>query len=186
MTSLATVLGTDPSATTPLFPIGLEPWDAQQEQILQTDLVALFAHMGKSAYALTTSSATGIPDPWIRPVDSRTTMNGWALFDPEDNRIIRGLQDLFGQQITALVAGVSDPPQVGRWARGEEALPAEVAARLLRASRIVALLKERQSDEDVQAWFLGRNAQLGGRAPALIVAADPDRVEDAARAFLAY
>lgn len=105
---------------------------------------------------------------------------------PGLTRIVRTVDGLFGQQLTALMAGVLDPKLVGKWTRGEETPPVDAVDRLLHALRIVELLKERQSEEDVQAWFLGRNAQLGGRAPVLVVASDPDRVEDAAHAFLAY
>ena len=105
---------------------------------------------------------------------------------PDPTGAARTLQRMFGQQLTAVMVGIADPTKIGRWARGEESPPVDLARRLIRAVRIVELLKERQSDEDVQAWFMGRNAQLGGKAPALVVASDPDRVEDAACAFLAY
>lgn len=100
--------------------------------------------------------------------------------------VARTLQDLFGKQLTAVLVGVPDPTLVGIWARGEVAPPPDVARRLIRAVRIVELLKERHSDEDVRAWLMGQNSQLGGRAPALVAATDPDRVEDAACAFVAY
>lgn len=105
---------------------------------------------------------------------------------PDPTDVAQTMQALFGQQLTAVMVGVPNPTLVGKWARGEDAPPPDVARRLIRTVRTVDLLKERQSDEDVQVWFVGQNSQLGGRAPALVVATDPDRVEDAVCAFLAY
>ena len=131
---------------------------------------------------------------------SSDTRSGFAVVRTESDRLsgqlephlngasdARRLQALFGQKLTAVMAGISDPVQVGKWARGEETMPPRTAERLMHAWRIAELLlQEGESEEGVVAWFMGGNSALGGRAPALIVGDDPERVTHAAYAFLAH
>ncbi len=98
------------------------------------------------------------------------------------------LQDLFGQNLTALVSGIENPKTVGRWVRGQTPHPANLG-RLRDAFQIVTLLELTTSRQTVQAWFMGMNPDLGDRAPALVLADEPGaatRVMGAARAFLAH
>jgi hypothetical protein len=94
------------------------------------------------------------------------------------------LQDLFGQKLTALLAGVGDPKAVGQWARGERAPHPAAEQRLRRAYQVAALLLRADSAPTVRAWFTGMNPQLDDRAPALVLADEPERVVQAARAFV--
>lgn len=95
------------------------------------------------------------------------------------------LQDLFGQKLTAVMAGVQDAKAVGEWARGARAPHPEKAQRLRAAFSVALLLMQVESRETVRAWFMGMNPQLDDRAPALAIAEEPVRVLQAARAFLA-
>ena len=100
----------------------------------------------------------------------------------------RYLQALFGQPMTALVAGIENPKTVGRWARGQTPHPANLA-RIRNAFQIATLLESATSRQTVQSWFMGMNPHLDDRAPALVLADEPDaapRVMQAARAFLAH
>jgi hypothetical protein len=98
------------------------------------------------------------------------------------------MQDLFGQNLTALVCGLDNPKTVGKWAHGQ--MPhASNLTRLRNAFQIATLLELAESRQTAQAWFMGLNPDLGDRAPALVLADDPDdapRVMRAARAFLAH
>ena len=97
------------------------------------------------------------------------------------------LQELFGQNLTALVVGVENPKTVGRWARGQAPHPSNLA-RLRNAFHVATLLEWATSRQTVQSWFMGMNPYLDDRAPALVLADEPDeapRVMRAARAFLA-
>jgi hypothetical protein len=94
------------------------------------------------------------------------------------------LQDLLGQKVTAAIAGLTDPRLVGRWARGEAAADAEVARRLRDAFRVARLLGQADTPDTVCAWFLGMNPMLDDQAPAELIARDPARVMQAARAFV--
>jgi hypothetical protein len=98
------------------------------------------------------------------------------------------LQDLFGQNLTALITGIDHPKTVGRWARGQKPHPANLT-RIRNAFHIATLLELATSRQTVQSWFMGMNPHLDDRAPALVLADEPDaapRVMQAAHAFLAH
>lgn len=97
-------------------------------------------------------------------------------------------QELLGQRVAAMVAGIGDPKAVGRWARGERAPRGEADRRLREAFQVVTLLSLAESPLTARAWLVGMNPLLGNRAPAFFFAANREggaRVMRAARAFLA-
>ena len=98
------------------------------------------------------------------------------------------LQELFGQNLTALMTGVDNPKTVGRWARGQVPHAAN-GKRIQDVYQIALLLDLAQSRQTAQSWFMGMNPHLGDRSPALVLADETDgalRVMQAARAFLAH
>ncbi len=95
------------------------------------------------------------------------------------------LQKLFGQRLTAAIAGVKDPKAVGRWARGTDVPRAPAAAALENAWQVVELLRTEEDDDTIRSWFRGMHPDLGDRPPALVIRSAPDHVVQAARAFLA-
>ena len=95
------------------------------------------------------------------------------------------LQELFGERLVAVIAGVKDAKAVGRWARGEDIPHAQAAATLQNALHVVELLRSQEDDETIRSWFRGMNPDLGDRSPALVVRDKPEEVIQAARAFLA-
>ena len=99
--------------------------------------------------------------------------------------LVRSLQDVLGQRLVALIAGVSDPKAVGKWARGERTPHPETEHRLRHAFHITQLLLQQESAETVRAWFIGMNPDLDDQAPALLLADAPQEVLLAARNFLA-
>ena len=99
--------------------------------------------------------------------------------------LVRSLQDVLGQRLVAVIAGVSDVKAVGKWARGERAPHPEAELRLRHAFHVTQLLLPRESAETVRAWFVGMNPDLDDRAPALLLGDDPQAVLLAARNFLA-
>lgn len=99
--------------------------------------------------------------------------------------IVGSLQDVLGQRLVAVIAGVSDAKAVGKWARGERSPHADAEQRLRHAFQIIQLLLERESADTVRAWMVGMNPDLDDRAPALVLAENPVRVLQAARSFLA-
>jgi len=99
--------------------------------------------------------------------------------------LVRSLQDVLGQRLVAVIAGVNDAKAVGKWARGERSPHPEAERRLRDAFHVAQLLLQNESAETVRAWFLGMNPDLDDQAPALALAEHPNEVLQAARAFLA-
>jgi hypothetical protein len=100
--------------------------------------------------------------------------------------IVGSLQDIIGQRLVAVIAGVSDAKAVGKWARGQRSPHPDAEQRLRNAYQIAQLLLERESPDTVRAWFIGMNPDLDDQAPALMLGKDPIGVLQAARAFLAH
>jgi hypothetical protein len=100
--------------------------------------------------------------------------------------IVSYLEEVLGQRLTALAAGVSDAKAVRQWAKGER-VPRPDTERCLRHTyQIAQLLMRSESSGTVRAWFMGMNPELEDMAPVLVIAEDPVRVIRAARAFLAH
>ncbi|MGH2561294.1 MAG: XRE family transcriptional regulator [Thermomicrobiales bacterium] len=98
------------------------------------------------------------------------------------------LQEVFGQNLTALMAGVENPKTVSKWVRGQSPHPNNLS-RLRNAFHVTTFLELTTSRQTAQSWFMGMNPYLDDRAPALVLADEPEeasRVLRAARAFLAH
>ena len=96
------------------------------------------------------------------------------------------LQDVLGQRLTAVVAGVNDAKAVGRWARGARSPHPDAERRLRNAYQVVGVLLEYDAPETIRAWFGGMNPHLGDHAPAQVIATEPEQVLQAAQAFIAH
>ena len=95
------------------------------------------------------------------------------------------LQDVLGQRMTAVVAGVNDAKAVGQWARGLRSPHPDAERRLRDAYQVVCLLLEYDAPDTVRAWFGGMNPHLGDQAPARLIGTEPEQVLQAAQAFIA-
>lgn len=100
--------------------------------------------------------------------------------------LVGSLQDILGQRLVAVIAGVSDAKAIGKWARGQRSPHPDAEQRLRNAYQIAQLLLERESPDTVRAWFIGMNPDLDDHAPALVLGEDPIHVLQAARSFLAH
>jgi hypothetical protein len=100
--------------------------------------------------------------------------------------IVESLEDVLGQRLVAVIAGVSDAKAVGKWARGERSPHPDTEQHLRDAYQIVQLLIEQEPAETVRTWFVGMNPDLGDQAPVFVVASEPVRALQAARSFLAH
>jgi hypothetical protein len=100
-------------------------------------------------------------------------------------KLVRSLQDVLGQRLVAVIAGVSDAKAVGKWARGERSPHPEAERRLRHAYHVTQLLLQSESSETLRAWFIGMNPDLDDQAPVLLLADNPQAVLGAARNFLA-
>jgi hypothetical protein len=101
-------------------------------------------------------------------------------------RVVADLQEVLGQELTAIVAGVRDVKAVGRWARGEHRPQPKAETALRDAYQIVQVLLAHEEVETVRAWMRGMNHLLDNRAPALVIREAPDQVAAAADALIEY
>lgn len=103
------------------------------------------------------------------------------------NEAAAEVQDVLGQRIAAAAVGVSNPRQVGKWARGQGVKEFEVEERLLALVRLVEILRSRfDSPQLIRSWVLAPKADLDEASP-LEVFADGDTrtVLRAARSYTA-
>ena len=100
------------------------------------------------------------------------------------DEVAASLQEMLGQKLTAVVAGVTDARAVGDWARGVRRPHPKAEARLRHAHQIANLLAQVETPQTVRAWFIGMNPELDDHPPALAIAEEPTRVLQVARAFL--
>jgi hypothetical protein len=105
--------------------------------------------------------------------------------EPTIPELVGYLRDALGFRLTALIAGVADAEMLREWASSETRPNPDVERRLRDAFKIAELLLHEESPQAVRSWFLGMNPELDDRAPALVLADDPDLVGEAARNFLA-
>ncbi|MGW7313126.1 XRE family transcriptional regulator [Streptomyces sp. NPDC054865] len=101
------------------------------------------------------------------------------------SEIARFLQDNLGQRLTARIAGISDPKQVGKWASGNTTPRPDSEEQLRAALQVFQLIQYAESVYTARAWMIGMNPQLEDEAPALCIAAGRRRdVMVAARAYV--
>src|SRR6266545_1884405 len=67
--------------------------------------------------------------------------------------LVGSLQDVLGQRLVAVIAGVTDAKAVGKWARGERMPHPEAERRLRDAYHITQILLQQESAQTVRAWF---------------------------------
>ena len=75
------------------------------------------------------------------------------------------LENVLGQRLTAVIAGVSDAKAITKWARGERAPRPDAEQHLRDAHYITHLLVQAERPSTIRAWFSGMNPKLDDRAP---------------------
>jgi hypothetical protein len=103
----------------------------------------------------------------------------------ETSEVVQELCDVLTSKLVAALAGVKDPGQLRKWARGvlEPTQPAE--QRLRFAHEVLHEIASAQGMEGAQAWALTANPRLGYDSP--VKAIREDRFQEtatAARALL--
>jgi hypothetical protein len=99
--------------------------------------------------------------------------------------IAGALQEVFGQKLTAHLAGLTDTKAIGEYARGDREPRHEVEERLRLAFQVFQVIVDADSDHVARAWFIGLNPQLNDDTPADAIR--EGRLKDvlaAARAFV--
>lgn len=121
----------------------------------------------------------------LTPGDRKLAANRKAMARPIAE-IVDALQQCLGQELTAIIAGVRDVKQVGRWARGEHRPQPKAETALRDAYQIVQVLLAHEEEETVRAWMRGMNHLLDNRAPALVIRDAPHEVAAAADALIEH
>ena len=117
--------------------------------------------------------------------DDRRSQSPWTCHGLPLASVAAYLQEVLGQRLTAVIAGVTDAKAVGKWAKGGRKPQGDVERRLRNAYQVAQIVVQTESPETVRAWFIGMNPELDDQPPALVIADDPLRVLQAARIFVA-
>jgi hypothetical protein len=102
------------------------------------------------------------------------------------DELLPGALRIFGERLAAVIAAGAWLPEQENVVRPWLWLSREGEDRLRSALAIADLLLEEEGQETVRAWFVGKNPVLGDRAPAIVLADDPEKVRRAARDLVAH
>lgn len=100
-------------------------------------------------------------------------------------RIAEYLIEVLGRKVVAVLAGVSDPKTVSRWAGGDQRPRSDSEQRLRLAYQVFQMIQTDDSPHTVRAWFMGLNPQLDDSSP--VIAIRDGRFKDvmtAAKSFM--
>lgn len=106
------------------------------------------------------------------------------------DKVVGELRGVLGAKLVAYVADVTETRAVREWAQGLREPRPPVPERLRLALQVVEMLRDRNSDAVIQAWFQGLNPRLEDRSPARLLREGDlgevgQQVLAAARAFAA-
>ena len=99
--------------------------------------------------------------------------------------MLRSLRSSLGAPLTAARVGAGGVSGVGDLLAGRTTIDAKTEQRLRNAYGVTQTLLEVDEADTVRAWLLGMNPLLDDRAPAAVLAENPDAVIRAARSFVA-
>jgi hypothetical protein len=92
---------------------------------------------------------------------------GHGQASPVPRDVVAYLEARLGRDAVAYIAGITDRRQVRHWQREDGPAPRRMAdARLRTAYEAVTVLERAAGAPAAKAWLFGRNARLGGAAPA--------------------
>ncbi|HZZ95627.1 MAG TPA: hypothetical protein VFE19_01335 [Jatrophihabitantaceae bacterium] len=74
-----------------------------------------------------------------------------------------------GRNLTAYLAGTSDPKAVTEWAKGSRTPRPDADQRLRAAYQVFHQLQTEESPHTVRQWFIGLNPQLDDQTPADVI-----------------
>lgn len=88
------------------------------------------------------------------------------------------LQQAVGQRVAAVMAGLADGKQIGRYARTGGPQPHGTIERRLREGyKVVRMLVDAYDDETARAWLFGTNTRLDDCAPIEVLGAAIDTAQ---------
>ncbi|MET7935347.1 XRE family transcriptional regulator [Streptomyces sp. NPDC005322] len=99
--------------------------------------------------------------------------------------IARFLQENFGQRLTAFIASIEDPKQVGKWCSGHNSPRIDSELRLRAAYQVFQMITRAENCHTARAWMIGMNPQLEDDSPVQAIADDRHKdVMAAARSYI--
>lgn len=130
--------------------------------------------------------AHAVPGIQIRPVTKVKIMSQNLDVDvhmPKDPTIVHA-ETLLGPPLTKFILDESSKHDFGPLGIQHYHL-ADEDSPVANAVKIADMLSQVEDKSTIQAWFVGKNRFLGGRAPATVIVTDLAAVRRAARRFLA-
>lgn len=105
-------------------------------------------------------------------------------------QVVADLREILGATLVAYLGGVKETRAVAEWAAGKREPSSQTMNRLRTAFRVATLLRTRDNNGVVRAWFQGMNPHLEDVAPARVLRGQPleeagPAVISVARAFVA-
>ena len=99
-------------------------------------------------------------------------------------QLVGELRQALSPTLLAVIVGAEKGATVDDWASGRTKPPTDVLNRLRSTHLVLRILQRHEDVATIRAWFRGMNPELNDEAPALVLRHDPERVLEAAQAFI--
>jgi hypothetical protein len=120
----------------------------------------------------------------LREHDTETTAHADTV-QKSVSDVARFLQENFGQRLTAFIAGIEDPKQVGKWCSGHNSPRIDSELRLRASYQVFQMITLAENCHTARAWMIGMNPQLEDDSPVQAIADDRHKdVMAAARSYI--
>jgi hypothetical protein len=138
--------------------------------------------------------------PAVPAADATTTVGPFIARKPEEGEMPFALlrpvdqgEALWTRALAVFGAAIAEAIATGAWPEadpqeigGHRPLDRVAEARLRSALAIARWLLTVEAQDTIRSWFVGKNPILGDRAPAIVIAEDPEKVRRAARDLVAH
>jgi hypothetical protein len=99
-------------------------------------------------------------------------------------QLVGELREALSPTLLAVIVGAENRATVDDWATGRTQPPTDVLMRLRSTYLVLLILQRHEANATIRAWFRGMNPELNDESPALVMRDDPERVLEAAQAFI--
>jgi hypothetical protein len=99
-------------------------------------------------------------------------------------QLVGELREALTPTLLAVIVAAENGATVDDWASGRTKPPTDVLKRLRSTHLVLRILQRHEANATIRAWFRGMNPDLKDESPALVMRHDPERVLEAAQAFI--